>query len=79
MKKLIPILLVLFIVKTPFAQSDYFFEEDFSGKEIGINMTPILTQLIPFQNSSVVTGPYNIVFRPGKNNRFFNLKFGVWT
>ncbi len=77
MKNLISIFLVLFIVQIASAQDDFLFQEDFQGVEAGINMTSLLTKVIPFQNSSLVTGPYNILFRSGKDNRFFQLKIGA--
>jgi len=77
MKNIISILLILFVVQLSTAQKKYLFEDNFSGTEVGINMSSLVSKLLPFQNSSIVTGPYNILIRPGSNSRFFQLKIGA--
>jgi len=77
MKKLILILLVACLGNTGTAQDDLLFSKDFRGVELGLNMSPLLSKFIPFQNATLISGPYNIVYRGGKNNRFFQMKFGA--
>jgi len=47
------------------------------SKEVGLNVTPLLTQLIPFSNGTRKAGPFGFVFRSGKNGKYFNLELGV--
>lgn len=46
-------------------------------KEVGINITQLATQFIPFKGSSTVTGPFAIAWRSGSNGKFFNIQIGA--
>ena len=47
-------------------------------KVTGINMTPLLVQLIPFNRSDPkVTGPYYVTYRRYKGDKAFRLAFGA--
>ncbi len=45
-------------------------------KEIGINLTPLISQFIPFKGRTL-GGPFTLMYRRGKNNQFFNLEIGA--
>lgn len=46
-------------------------------KEVGINITQLATQFIPFKGRSTVTGPFALVWRSGSNGKFFNIQIGA--
>ncbi len=57
-------------------ESDFFPAGNY--REIGLNMTPLLTMLIPFNRSNPkITGPYMMKFHRYKNNKFFRSSIGV--
>jgi len=47
------------------------------SKEVGLNMTPLLTQVIPFSNGTRRSGPFGFMFRSGRNGKYFNFELGV--
>jgi len=85
MKKLIILFGVMTMVFVGFAQDDsridlpnapkYILPERY--KMIGLNMTPLLTQLIPFNRSNpTVAGPYMMSFRSYRDNNAFRFGLG---
>ena len=46
-------------------------------KEVGINITQLATQFIPFKGRSTLTGPFAITWRSGSNGKFFNIQIGA--
>jgi len=46
-------------------------------KEVGINMTELLTQFVPFKGRSTVSGPFAVMWRSGSNGKFFNIQLGA--
>lgn len=46
-------------------------------KEVGINMTPFAAQLIPFNETTLRTGPYDFSFKRYKGDRAFRLGLGM--
>jgi len=66
------LLLTVFIVQDLSAQ-----RLGFKSREVGLNVSPLLSQVVPFNNSSRRTGPYSFLFRSGRNNKYFNFELGV--
>lgn len=46
-------------------------------KEIGINMTTLFTQFIPFNESVRKSGPFTLTYRSGTATKMFNLQVGA--
>lgn len=69
MKKWSIILLVLLVSVEIDAQE--------KSREVGLNMTQLISQFIPFKGNSSLSGPFSFLYRRGKNNRFFNLQIGA--
>jgi len=68
------IVLIVFIV---FISSDIFGQEQVRGNNIiGLNMTEMVSQLVPFGSRTTVYGPYQFMWRTGKNGKMLNLQFG---
>ncbi len=56
--------------------SDYF--PTGSYREVGLNMTPLATMLVPFNRSNPkLVGPYMMKFHRYKDNKFFRSAIGV--
>ena len=70
MNKIISIVGCLFLALSLSAQNT-------KVKEVGINITQLATQFIPFKGRSTVTGPFAIVWRSGSNGKFFNIQIGA--
>lgn len=47
------------------------------SREVGLNMTQLVSQFIPFKGNSTLSGPFSFFYRRGKNDRFFNLQIGA--
>jgi len=47
------------------------------SKELGLNMSPLISQIIPFSNGTRLSGPFGLMYRTGRNNRYFNMELGV--
>jgi len=72
MKKLMIFVSLIFVFQSADAQ-----RLNLRTKEIGLNMTPLLSQFIPFSNSSRKSGPFGLTFRTGRNDRYFNIQLGA--
>lgn len=46
-------------------------------REIGVNMTSLLTQILPFQNATALDGPFQFQYKSGRNDKFFSFKLGA--
>jgi len=66
------VLLFVFLVQDGYSQ-----RLGYKSKEIGLNISPLLSQVIPFNNSSRKIGPYAFIYRSGRNNKYFNFELGV--
>lgn len=48
-------------------------------RKVSINMTPLITQLIPFNRTNpMLSGPYNVEFHRFRGNRAFHTSLGVF-
>ena len=52
-------------------------EEITVRKEIGLNMTTFISQFVPFNNTTSMTGPYDFSFKRYKGNRAFRFGMGM--
>lgn len=55
-------------------------QEEYSDEkigEVGINMSTLVSQILPFQESTTLTGAHQLMYLGGKNNRMFSLRVGV--
>ncbi len=86
MKKNILLLGALMMVLVGFSQDDSIVELTNESKYelperykmIGLNMTPLLTQLIPFNRSNpTVAGPYMMTYRSYRDNNAFRFGLGA--
>lgn len=74
--------LLLFLLNVYFinAQDSSFYEDDDSQKRfkvIGINTTPLMTMLIPFNRADPrIAGPYTVTFRNYRGSRCFRYAIG---
>lgn len=48
-------------------------------REIGLNLTQLVTQFIPFNEDVDFDGPFSLAFRTGKNKSYFSLQVGLQT
>lgn len=46
-------------------------------REIGINVSSLISQFVPLGTSSTSTGPYNIIFRIGNQEDLFHIQLGM--
>lgn len=46
-------------------------------KEVGFNVSELVGHIIPFKGRTSATGPFAVVWRTGRNNKFFNFQMGA--
>ena len=74
MKKITILVLVLFSFLSEGLDAQRL---NLKSREVGLNVTPMLTQLIPFSNGTRKSGPFGFIYRSGRNNKYFNFELGV--
>ena len=72
MKKTLSVLCCLCISILLSAQSDRG-----KQKEVGINMTEMITQFVPFKGRSSISGPFALMWRSGSNGKYLNIQVGA--
>jgi len=73
--QLLAILLLCFCFVGMQAQDD---EVDYSkkSKEIGLNMSGLIGQLVPFSTSGNATGPFGVTWLSGRSDTYFRVSLG---
>ena len=46
-------------------------------REVGFNITQLMTLVIPFKGTNTATGPFAFTWRMGRRKTYFNLQLGV--
>ena len=70
---LIGLLLVISVQAIAQEQEETTFEK---SREVSLNMSGLVSQLVPFSNNGLNTGPFDITWLSGRNNTFFRMSLG---
>lgn len=71
-------ILMLLTIETAQAQEETYPFGKKGFKQLSMNMTPLLVQLLPLNRSGVRTGPYNFIFkRIGRKGRGLKMAMGM--
>ena len=76
--RLLNIIIGLFLCTTLYSQYEYEeLPERPKLREVEVNMTTLLTQILPFQSFSGLDGPFQFQFKSGRSNHLFSFKMGL--
>lgn len=53
------------------------FDDSKRHRQVGFNMTELISLVIPFKVRSQASGPFGFTWRSGSNGRYFNLQLGA--
>ena len=65
--------MLLFCSTQIFSQDESIYQKT---REVSLNMSGLVAQLVPFSNSGLNTGPFDVTWLSGRNNTFFRMSLG---